>query len=150
MHNLDIRPMELTDVADALALELSVFGKTLGETMLRHDVLDANASYYVVETDVCTVGFAGIRIHGKAAEVTTFVIEKSFRRQGIGDALMKTLHQRCVTLGVKTLTLEVRVSNRGARTFYRKHGFSVVGTRKHYYQDGEDAVLMLCPIGGAK
>ena len=45
--------------------------------------------------------------------------------------------------GATALTLEVRVSNRGAQELYRRYGFSSVGARKGYYQDnGEDALVM--------
>ncbi|MNL57349.1 ribosomal-protein-alanine N-acetyltransferase [compost metagenome] len=43
----------------------------------------------------------------------------------------------------KWLTLEVRVSNEGAKRLYEKYGFTALGRRKGYYQDdGEDALVM--------
>ncbi len=41
------------------------------------------------------------------------------------------------------MTLEVRLSNRGAQEMYKKFGFTAVGVRKGYYADtGEDALIM--------
>jgi ribosomal protein S18 acetylase RimI-like enzyme len=40
------------------------------------------------------------------------------------------------------VTLEVRESNRKAKSFYRKLGFEPVATRSSYYSNGEDATIM--------
>ena len=41
------------------------------------------------------------------------------------------------------MTLEVRVTNRGAQELYRSFGFAPVGIRKNYYaDDNEDAIVM--------
>ena len=39
--------------------------------------------------------------------------------------------------------LEVRVSNAAAIGLYRSLGFESLGTRRAYYQDGEDALLFV-------
>ena len=43
----------------------------------------------------------------------------------------------------ENITLEVRVSNKVAINLYKSCGFNVVATRKRYYENGEDAYLML-------
>jgi ribosomal-protein-alanine N-acetyltransferase len=40
------------------------------------------------------------------------------------------------------VTLEVRVSNLAAQQLYQQHGFKIIVTKKHYYENGEDAYLM--------
>ena len=46
-------------------------------------------------------------------------------------------------MGATALTLEVRVSNKGAQDLYRRFGFGPVGVRKNYYQEiNEDALVM--------
>jgi ribosomal-protein-alanine N-acetyltransferase len=46
-------------------------------------------------------------------------------------------------LGVRHLTLEVRVGNDPAQGLYRRFGFAPVGVRKNYYAEtGEDAIIM--------
>ncbi|WP_054843220.1 hypothetical protein [Vulcanisaeta souniana] len=44
------------------------------------------------------------------------------------------------------MILEARVSNTPAITLYRKLGFDVHGVLRSYYNDGEDAYLMI--LGG--
>ena len=56
----------------------------------------------------------------------------------------------CVALAARrsraareNLTLEVRMSNKGAQDLYRRFGFAPVGVRKNYYQEtNEDALVM--------
>ena len=52
-------------------------------------------------------------------------------------------------MGLRSITLEVRVSNLAAQALYEKYGFKKVGVRKRYYTDNnEDAYVMNTdPIG---
>ena len=46
-------------------------------------------------------------------------------------------------LGIRHLTLEVRVGNDAAQSLYRRFGFAPVGVRRNYYAEtGEDAIIM--------
>lgn len=72
-------------------------------------------------------------------EILTVAVRPEHRKQGLGRALLHTL---LMTEGVTVVFLEVRASNSAARALYRSSGFQETGTRKRYYRDGEDAVLM--------
>ena len=45
-------------------------------------------------------------------------------------------------MGGDTITLEVRQSNQPALTLYDALRYRRVGFRRHYYADGEDAIIM--------
>ena len=45
--------------------------------------------------------------------------------------------------GAALATLEVRRSNTPARSLYESFGFAVSAVRRAYYEDGEDAFVML-------
>ena len=67
----------------------------------------------------------------------------SFRRRGIGHALMMQAMTFARENAVRLLVLEVRRSNRAAIMLYRRLGFTILGVRKSYYSDnGEDALEM--------
>ena len=52
-----------------------------------------------------------------------------------------TLAHEAIDRGALAMTLEVRLSNRGAQEMYKRFGFTAVGVRKGYYADtGEDAL----------
>ncbi len=67
----------------------------------------------------------------------------SLRRRGLGTSLMSAALEYAASSGVRLVLLEVRRSNRDARRFYRRLGFSAMGVRPGYYADnGEDAIEM--------
>lgn len=69
------------------------------------------------------------------------VIEQE-RRKGIADALMAACFAFAREHGIRTISLEVRQSNRGAQDFYRHLQFTSTYVRPRYYPDGESAVVM--------
>jgi ribosomal-protein-alanine N-acetyltransferase len=68
------------------------------------------------------------------------------RRQGYGRALLEDALARARSMGSTAITLEVRVSNAAAREFYASYGFSDAYRRRAYYQDGEDALVLVLPL----
>lgn len=78
-----------------------------------------------------------------------FAIHPRIQGRGEGRAFMRTLLQFWQERGAKTVTLEVRESNRAARALYEFCGFLLVGARPGYYSDtGEAACLYTATIGG--
>jgi ribosomal-protein-alanine N-acetyltransferase len=75
--------------------------------------------------------------------VNKIAVEEHVRRQGIACELM----QRCIAFGrghgIRTISLEVRKSNRGAQEFYEQLDFEALYARPRYYPDGETAVVMV-------
>ena len=69
------------------------------------------------------------------------VIEEE-RRRGIADLLMARCFDFARKNAVRTITLEVRKSNRGAQDFYSHLDFKTSYIRPRYYPDGEAAVVM--------
>jgi len=74
------------------------------------------------------------------AEILTIGV--AVPRQGIGRALMEAAIAQLATEGIATLHLEVSASNEAARRLYAKLGFKQAGTRRGYYPDGSDALLL--------
>jgi ribosomal-protein-alanine N-acetyltransferase len=75
-------------------------------------------------------------------DIEDIVVDKEQRRAGIGSSLLKKVFEEAQTDGVKRVMLEVRESNLPAINLYRKFGFKDLSTRKKYYQDGENALVM--------
>ncbi|MFQ5456938.1 MAG: ribosomal protein S18-alanine N-acetyltransferase [Myxococcota bacterium] len=73
-------------------------------------------------------------------------VDPALRRRGVGRSLLVHALDFSAARGAKVGFLEVRRSNRGARALYAQYGFAEVGVRPRYYEDGEDALVMLLEI----
>jgi ribosomal-protein-alanine N-acetyltransferase len=70
------------------------------------------------------------------------------RHRGFGRWLLEDALTRARTVAASSVTLEVRVSNDPARRFYDAYGFREAYRRRGYYQDGEDALVLVLPLRG--
>ena len=65
------------------------------------------------------------------------------RRKGVASSLIEAVKTSAKESGIKKILLEVRSSNEGAIALYQTQGFGKISTRKKYYKNGEDAIVML-------
>jgi ribosomal-protein-alanine N-acetyltransferase len=72
------------------------------------------------------------------------------RQRGFGRLLLEDALSRARTMGSAAITLEVRVANTAARQFYRSYGFTEAYRRRAYYQDGQDALVLVLPLNPGK
>lgn len=81
------------------------------------------------------------------AHITNIAIWPGCRGQGWGEYLLRAVMNKMLSVNVRRLTLEVRVSNETAQNLYNKLGFKAAGVRKNYYSDNkEDALIMWANI----
>jgi ribosomal-protein-alanine N-acetyltransferase len=73
-------------------------------------------------------------------------VDPASRRRGIGASLLARTMDFARERGVKMAFLEVRRGNRAAQSLYRRFGFRDMGVRPRYYEDGEDAIVMLLEV----
>jgi ribosomal-protein-alanine N-acetyltransferase len=87
------------------------------------------------------VGFIAADLHRSEnlAWIATVGVLPEYRRQGIGSALLVAVEEQ---IGVSSIRLSVRVSNRPALNLYDRLGYHRYGTWPHYYADGEDALVL--------
>jgi ribosomal-protein-alanine N-acetyltransferase len=94
------------------------------------------------------LGYVVALVVGPEAEIADLAVAPESRRRGIGRALLQRALDELAAAGVRALYLEVRESNRAARTLYDAHGFGSVGRRRGYYRAPlEDALVLRREIG---
>lgn len=97
-----------------------------------------------------TIGFAVGRIVPAAdcgvsvdAELYNIAIDLAYRNCGSGQTLLEAFIDECRKKLARKAWLEVRKSNTAAISLYKKNGFTVVQTRKGFYNNpSEDALTM--------
>lgn len=90
------------------------------------------------------LGYGGVKTLGDSADIMTIGILPQARRAGLGRRLVKALLEEAGRRGARTVFLEVRESNAGARVLYTSEGFEEVGRiRRYFHNPLEDAITML-------
>lgn len=88
-------------------------------------------------------GYAGMWVIADEAHITTIAVRTANRGSGFGELLLASLIAIAFDIGIRWVTLEVRVTNHIAKSLYRKYGFRDAGIRRYYYSDNnEDALIM--------
>ena len=75
-------------------------------------------------------------------EITNVVIAPGFRGLGVGERLFYRIIKARVDDGCEKSCLEVSCNNPVAQKMYARFGYEIVGRRKHYYANGDDAWRM--------
>ena len=89
------------------------------------------------------LGYAVLRILADEGEIQRIGVYPHYRRQGIARKLMDAMVTFARARGVRSIALEVRESNLGARNLYDSYGFRQEAVRKGYYHNpAEDAIIM--------
>lgn len=97
----------------------------------------------VYEKDKVIIGFITFTIMYEKAEIIDLVVDTNHQKNGIGTSLINAVIKDCADKKCESVTLEVRVGNQKAISFYRKHGFREISMRKSYYHNNEDALVMI-------
>src|SRR5436190_974178 len=87
--------------------------------------LDLDASQ-VAFRDGEPVGLANLGLRGEDAWIGGVGVVSAARRTGVGEALMRGLHEQARERGVRRVWLEVIVENSGALALYEKLGYRTV------------------------
>ena len=99
------------------------------------------------------IGYIVLSILAEEVEVLNIALLPEFRGQHLSKKLMAfalsdTLNgNHCYRKGLdsqgwKNVFLEVRIGNVPAKALYASLGFIEIGVRRHYYSNGEDAIIM--------
>ena len=89
------------------------------------------------------VGYCGLMTTAGEGHITNVAVHPDRRRVAIATRMMSVTMRHAVSSGLEGVTLEVRMSNRGAQELYRRFGFVPGGVRRNYYREvNEDALIM--------
>lgn len=147
-ERLRVEPVEPQHAAELVALGAETGLSVWNEESYR-DLLTVTGSIVLRLTgdENSTIAFIAGRVvsgpDGPDAEIYNIAIAGRLQGTGLAGDLLTAFVTECRARGVRSIWLEVRVSNSRAIGFYRKNGFQAVRTRPGYYQDPrEDALIM--------
>ena len=145
---MTIQVLELTveDIDAILPLENELYHKPWLKKDYEYELKDNPFAIYLKMIDKDSneiMGYIGFWIKFEQAEITKVSIAKKYQGHKLSKLLKADAERRMRLAECEISTLEVRVSNTVAINFYKSFGYEIVTTRKRYYENGEDAYLML-------
>ncbi len=148
---MKLRPMTLADLPAVMAIERATFPlDAWSEGMMRGELAEMPRSrhYVVALVDDEIVAYAGLAAAADQADVQTIAVLDRHQGTGIGSAMLTELLAEARRRGAREIFLEVRADNPRAQAVYRHFGFEEIGTRRRYYDDGTDAIMMRRKLDG--
>lgn len=130
---------DLNEISENLATEFDDFWNA---SILESELKNPFSKYIIAKIEKEIVGFAGVIDTVDQLEITNIVVKKSFRKNGVGNALLAELIKTAKESNKTEITLEVNNTNLVAIKLYEKNGFKNVGFRKKYYNNTDDANIM--------
>ncbi len=139
---MEIRRLAYADLTRVVAIERRAFPAPWSLPMFLMELSKPGGISLAAEEGDEVIGYLISSRFDEDWHVMNVAVAAHRRRRGVARALLTTLLDRIGDSGAR-LTLEVRVSNTGARALYESLGFLGAGIRRRYYSDnGEDAVVM--------
>ena len=156
MQNLfiNIREATINDLPIIMQIENLCFphGAWKEENIIYELKENPVAHFWVIElsledkNDYRVVGFCDYWETFDSATICQIAVHPYLQRKQLGTAMMDEIFNDCYAKKIQNLTLEVRVGNVPAISFYKKYGFEIEVTKPHYYDNGEDAYYMVLKV----
>ncbi len=140
-----VRKMTIDDVPAVSQIDRLSFTMPWPEHSFHYEVAEnRSARCFVAETEDRRIAAMIVSwIIVDEMHIATIATHPDFRRQGIGERILRDALLDGRDAGAHLAFLEVRASNESAQAMYRKFGFRASGKRPRYYRDNnEDAILM--------
>jgi ribosomal protein S18 acetylase RimI-like enzyme len=142
---LTIREGTIDDLDELMRLEQVAFAVDgFHRKQLRYLLTRANASVFVAEEAGGVRGSAIMlwRKRVKVGRLYSIATDPTAQGRGVGRLLLQACEAAAVQRECHDVSLEVRVSNLAAITFYERHGYRIVEELTGFYEDGTDALRM--------
>lgn len=136
-----LRKFQPEDIDEIVRIEQECFPK-IGWSKDRYlNALEDCDGFRICEIDGKIAGYVLTDICVYTAHITTLNVASEFRRQGVGKTLLEWV--RFNYLHYKYISLEVAVDNNNAIMLYEKAGYYIVTEVDDYYDEGENAYVMV-------
>lgn len=131
---ITIDRMKENHVPQIATLEKSFFSDPWSENSVKSELSNPLSLWLVAADGETVAGYIGSQTVLGESDMMNLAVRESYRRSGVGRALVEALIEALRAVGSECLTLEVRFSNLPAIRLYESLGFSQVGIRKNYYE----------------
>ena len=132
------------DIIHILEIEQEANSPSWTHGALLSEIYKEDSFFIVAVDNENIIGFAIMNNTDNCGEILKIAVDKSWRRKGVGDLLIRSVLDHAECMKYDSVFLEVRKTNDAAIRLYEKHGFNKVRVRKDYYTHPiEDAFIMM-------
>jgi ribosomal-protein-alanine N-acetyltransferase len=143
-----VRRVDQADLLEVYRIERSCFPQPWPFSAFEN-FLD-EPGFLVAERDREVVGYVVGDVtpnHGRdIGHIKDLAVREDARGDGLGRRLLDESLAVMAAGGARVVKLEVRETNEVARSLYRDVGFEPMRRVPRYYEDGEDALLMVLDV----
>lgn len=134
-----------TDLKAILVIEKICFGADqFSKRQLAYLMTEAQGAFFVIRQNEYVVAYISVitRSNSKIARIYSIAVHPEFQKRQLGQMLLDKSILFARENQLEQISLEVKVTNDSAVSFYRKNGFQIGGIIPAYYNDGTDAYRM--------
>ena len=142
LEQLELRVAAETDLIQVCAIEEASFSSAWSLDFFRHELHNPVSRFFVAAHENQVVGYVVFWVVADQAHIANIAVHPDFRRQGIGDFLCQVACETARESGAVSITLEVNENNHPAIELYQRMNFRMVGRRKKYYENRDDALIL--------
>ncbi|ALV47651.1 ribosomal-protein-alanine acetyltransferase [Arthrobacter alpinus] len=153
----ELRDMVAADIDFITALDLELFGvDSWPREMFVAELSQPETRRYIIaelpsgvereQTQIA--GYAGLMCVPPIGDIQTIGVLPEFEGRGIARAMLDELIAEAGRRGADDIMLEVSSKNPRAQKLYKRYGFEHIHTRRKYYRDGSDGLIMRLPLAG--
>ena len=148
MDKLEIRLVQVSDLAEVHALGVKVFGPIATTALTMRQLYDLSCSYIFAAYNPNLVGycFGGLDARGKIGHIYSLAVDPDVRRQRLGYLLSETVIQSLKEESINKLQVVVSPTNSSAINLYQKLGFERGDIVQNYFGRGADRLVMSCAV----
>ena len=139
-----LRSYEPHDFAALHRLDQSCFpaGISYSKTTFHYFLTIASADCIVAADGKRIAGFILTEENPPLAHIITLDVAETYRRKGVGTAVLSESEKNLALRGVRSILLETAIDNEGAVAFWKRHGYRIEAVLKRYYLGRLDAYEM--------
>jgi [ribosomal protein S18]-alanine N-acetyltransferase len=146
---LRVLPARLSDLDQIMEIELLSFSSPWSRQVFLEEFERDFAHLKVLRASRGrVVAFINYWVVADEIHVLNVATHPDWRRRGLGRRLMLHCLREARKRESALVTLEVRRSNEKAINLYQSLGFEPVGVRPRYYENKEDAIVMVLRLDG--
>lgn len=138
-----MRRIARTDIAGIMKLEEGAIDHPWEQQAIEA-LYSSDMKTALVETDAegDLIGYVGAEWVLDEGNIGNLAVAPGHRRKGIARRLMEEIEKDLKGHGITVIFLEVRHDNEAAIALYTSLGYKTYNSRKDYYGEGKDALLM--------